>query len=122
MSEQYTVITGKLPKVPKPRPYDADRAWKYSLRQFNLTPDQYNILFEKQNGVCKGCGQSETVTTKYGKVRRLAIDHDHSCCPGGYSCGNCIRGLLCQRCNSILGYANDEIDILLSLIKYVKDY
>jgi len=35
--------------------------------------------------------------------RRFAVDHDHTCCPGRKSCGKCVRGLVCDKCNLYLG-------------------
>jgi hypothetical protein len=38
----------------------------------------------------------------------LAIDHDHSCCPGRRSCGKCVRGALCRSHNTYLGYLEND--------------
>lgn len=72
-------------------------------RQHHITNDQYFELLLAQDGKCAGCG----ITLRdYGLERTDAkgrglfeVDHDHSCCPGKYSCGKCIRGLLCRSCN-----------------------
>lgn len=34
----------------------------------------------------------------------MNIDHDHGCCPGGTSCGNCVRAVVHRRCNLIVGH------------------
>ena len=87
---------------------------KARLSNYNLTIEQYTELFNSQNGVCAICGAQET------KKQSLSIDHDHSCCAGAYSCGRCIRGLLCHKCNSILGLARDGAELLLKSIDYLK--
>lgn len=68
----------------------------YALKKYNITSASYDGLLEAQGGVCAICWRSEP------SGKRLAIDHDHDCCPPGGSCGECIRGLLCSRCNALL--------------------
>lgn len=50
----------------------------------------------------------------------LAIDHDHDCCPGKYSCGECIRGFLCNSCNNGLGRFKDDPNLLQAAIEYLR--
>ena len=38
------------------------------------------------------------------------VDHDHSCCPGSKTCGKCLRGLACQKCNQGIGQFGDDPD------------
>jgi hypothetical protein len=73
-------------------------------------------LEHKQNGCCAICGKPES------KPWRLSLDHDHSCCPGKFSCGKCVRGLVCDAHNRMLGLANDQIEILESAIAYLKSF
>lgn len=60
--------------------------------RYGITLDEYNRMFEEQKGRCAICDRPEIATTKSGKARRLAIDHDHAT--------GAIRSLLCIKCNA----------------------
>lgn len=76
----------------------AEIARKRKLRKFNLTEEDYAALLDAFGEKCGICGEEP----KDGEV--LAIDHDHSCCAGSKSCGQCVRGLLCLICNLRYGW------------------
>ena len=63
---------------------------------YRITPERYDAILASQNGCCAICGGHDG-------YKRLAVDHDHNCCPGRNSCGKCVRGLLCENCNHGLG-------------------
>lgn len=65
-------------------------------RVYGLPPGLYEAMYQAQGGRCAIC----QIAT--GKAKRLAVDHDHSCCPGRISCGRCVRGLLCGSCNHVI--------------------
>lgn len=87
------------------------------VEKYGITMEQYHQMLEDQGYACKICKLEE----KTNRVR-LSIDHDHSCCPGGNSCGKCVRGLLCTNCNMSIGNAQDSIEILQNMIDYLKSY
>ena len=62
-------------------------------------------MYNNQNGVCAIC-------SNHSQRLKLSIDHCHK--------NNTIRGLLCERCNSILGRVKDNISILENAIIYLK--
>lgn len=78
---------------------------------YRLTPEKFSKMHLEQNGRCKICNRD----------RKLVVDHDHSCCPGKISCGDCVRALLCFRCNSLLGLAQDDMVILKLAIEYLEN-
>lgn len=98
---------------------EANRHFK-RLYNFGLTKEKWLTLVEKEGNKCGICG-SEYGTTRDGKPCALTIDHDHSCCPGKTSCGKCIRGLLCHKCNSGLGMFMDNITLLVKAITYLTE-
>lgn len=84
------------------------------IRHFNITVSQRDAMLAEQGGRCASCR-----TDKPGN-KGWVVDHDHACCPeSGRSCGKCIRGILCSRCNLTLGLVNDDVSILSSLASYL---
>jgi hypothetical protein len=99
-----------------PEKYKANWQSK-SYTRHGITEADYLALLEKQGGVCAACGNPPSGAKFSGQ--RLNIDHDHACCPGDYSCGSCIRGLLCVGCNSALGHLQDSVERLEQLKRYL---
>ncbi len=89
-------------------------AWERTLHhKYNLTVKQYELMLKSQNGVCAICGQPETREDQNGRIKRLGVDHDHST-------GD-IRGLLCNKCNRMLGEFGDNSELLKKAALYLKD-
>jgi hypothetical protein len=84
---------------------------------YGITPKQYADMLEAQGGVCAICGSPDP-----GGKPHFAVDHDHSCCPGSRSCGRCVRGLLCAKCNNGIGMFADSPDRLRGAIAYLEEY
>ena len=71
---------------------------KHRLRIYGLTAEGLERLRAEQGDSCAIC------KTKFGRRVKPHVDHWHGCCPtAGRSCGRCVRGLLCLRCNLIVG-------------------
>jgi hypothetical protein len=87
------------------------REWTLN-RKYNIGKAEYDAMLEKQNGVCAICYEAEVfVNKKTGKLQEFSVDHDHKT-------GD-VRGLLCVRCNRMLGYARDNKEILSRAITYL---
>lgn len=64
-----------------------------------LTAAERDALIAAQGGRCAICLRA---------AERLEVDHDHRHCPGSTGCRQCVRGLLCGRCNTALGRFGDH--------------
>lgn len=96
------------------RNYYHRQGWVNRLvRRYNITEDKYWEMFKAQGGVCAVCGEPP-------RDRRLAVDHDHACCPGDTSCGKCVRGLLCIMDNQTLGRLGDDLERIRKLAEYLE--
>lgn len=95
-----------------------DAPWRHRLYKYKITYDDFIEMLDEQDYACKCCGDPLDLATWYA----FAVDHDHSCCPGEYTCGKCLRGITCGACNKMLGFARDDIDRLQSAINYLAQY
>jgi hypothetical protein len=70
---------------------------------YGIDGEDYERMLKEQEGKCAICGE---------KPERLCVDHDHKT--------EIIRGLLCSRCNKMLGAIGDNVEVLETAIKYLK--
>lgn len=85
-------------------------AARKKFRAYGLLPQDIDRMVQTQGGVCPGC---QIPCPTY-------VDHDHACCPGKKSCRKCVRGILCMKCNILLGMAKDSPVILRNLALYLE--
>ena len=85
--------------------------WYFIEKKYGMSQEKYYQLLEEQNNGCKICGTTEA---KHRSSNNLLVDHCHV--TGKY------RGLLCNRCNTSLGFVNDDIELLENMVKYLKEY
>jgi hypothetical protein len=102
----------------------ADPQWAraHQLRsRYGITRGEYNALLAEQGGVCAICAKPEqSMCPRTGKPFELSVDHDRRCCHGDKSCGGCIRGLLCHRCNRSIGLLGDDPLLLVAALLYLR--
>lgn len=73
--------------------------------KYRMPRGMYDELRAKQQGRCAICKRDDRV---------LAVDHDHST-------GE-IRGLLCRRCNSAIGFLGDSAAMAYSAAQYLASH
>jgi hypothetical protein len=74
-------------------------------QKYGMDPGDIEWLEGANEGRCWICKE-------VNGARSLAVDHDHAT--------GAVRGLLCNRCNQLLGLARDNIEILAKAGEYLK--
>jgi len=72
-------------------------------RVYGISLEDYDVMFERQGGACAICKRTGVT---------LCVDHCHLT-------GE-VRGLLCIRCNSALGFCSDDPAVLLAAAEYLQ--
>ena len=75
------------------------------LRTYNVTREEFEAMKNRCDNKCEIC--MEVFSTPY-------IDHCHIT--------GCARGLLCQKCNSAIGFLKDDVDLVKSAVRYLEKY
>lgn len=105
------------------------------------TPEHFTSDKRKKDGLgsyCRPCVRDRHLRAKYGvdaaelsvmmdsgcgicgSLDSLVVDHDHSCCPGVFTCGRCLRGVLCASCNKGVGFLGDTLARLEAAVLYLR--
>ncbi|HPW67046.1 MAG TPA: endonuclease VII domain-containing protein [Salinivirgaceae bacterium] len=97
-------------KYGKPRSNckECDKKHTSRFSRYDLNKNDFQEMILNQNNKCAICGKN------FKNNRYTYIDHNHIN-------GN-VRGLLCPKCNALLGNCNDNIKILEFAIQYLNKY
>lgn len=88
---------------------------KELMKNYNLSLEDYNSMIWKQENKCQICKEPEVVVHHVsGRLKSLAVDHNHET--------GKVRGLLCQRCNRVLGKVRDSVELLDKMKDYLNAY
>lgn len=93
-------------RLRKQRQEDPNRFRNYELKKIGITLQEKETRFKKQGKKCAIC-KTKIPNTK----KTWFADHDHKT--------QKFRGVLCGKCNAVLGYADDNPKILTAAIQYL---
>lgn len=83
--------------------------WKYK-QNYGISLEDFENLNKEQEDKCAICGKLSKDSTK-GK---LFVDHGHTT--------GAVRGLLCNHCNILIGFAKDDLSILDKAKSYLDKF
>ena len=71
--------------------------------KYGISLEDWQTMFDNQNGCCAICGK---------KTDKLVVEHNHD--------NGKVRGLLCNKCNSALGFVFEDKNILENMKSYLQ--
>lgn len=98
---------------------DGDDLFRAKRRRHGLDAVQIDSLLALQGGRCAICG-----TDRPG-LANWSIDHDHELAkvhrhPVNVGCRLCVRGIICNGCNTMLGAGRDNPSVLEQGAAYLR--
>jgi hypothetical protein len=85
-------------------------------RRYGLLAEEYTAMWKAQDGSCAICQRDMhyVPTDKGWQALAPVVDHDHV--------SQKVRGLLCGKCNSALGYFEDNPVAIISAAHYILEH
>ena len=77
------------------------------MERYGLTPQELDEMYANQDGRCASCQEEISLLG-----RSTHIDHCHDT--------GKVRGILCRRCNSALGFLDDSAAKVALLLGYIE--
>lgn len=74
--------------------------------KYGLLKEEYEKLLKETKNICCICGNF------FSEKNKPCVDHNHET--------KKVRGIICSKCNTLIGFANEDIKILQNAIKYLK--
>lgn len=91
------------------------RLEQHLKHKYGVTHAEFSQQWDRQQGCCAICrGELPDLMTYDNRRRGYAIDHNHN--TGEF------RGILCTKCNSLLGMAKDSVEVLRRAVTYLIEY
>lgn len=107
--------------IDKRRAYDKERSKTPERRRQNkssalkikygLPYEEYQAMWNRQNGLCEICSRP---LLEIRGSKGAAVDHDHAT--------GKVRDILCGRCNSVIGFCEEDVTLMQKFIGYVEKH
>jgi len=81
----------------------------HRFANYGVDAEEYNTMFDLQNGCCAICGKSQLEFK-----RSFGVDHNHKT--------GQVRGLLCGRCNLGTGSFYDDPELVFEAFLYLQSF
>jgi Predicted ATP-dependent serine protease len=82
--------------------------WRRIRRHYGIGKREW-VQLASPDGGCVLCGE----------LNGLMIDHYHGCCGSEFGCVKCLRGLLCDFCNRVLGRIEQKPELAARFSDYL---
>lgn len=94
------------------KPEFKENVWANKLQyRYGITVEDYNFLLKEQGYCCAICKTKDPSSKRKG-LNKFHVDHCHAT--------GKVRGLLCNSCNTAIGYLNDDETNLIAALRYLR--